>query len=335
MAVLTADFEAGTNGSTILIGDAGSASAFDTAQVGGGTLTYDTSRAAHGTKSAKVSPVSSANYVGWAGSISSQPSPFFGRFYVNFTSFPTTFVPWFSLGHGAYTSGTMSMDLDFGAASGASMRIVVGGNTASPFTFTTTLSANQWYRIEYSCVPSATVGQAQVKLYSSPDSITAAEDSTLKTGLNTLASPIDHAAFGTAGGAANSFTYWFDNIVTNATAFPGPFPVSTTSPTVSGSTPVGSLLTCDGGTWNSGGTFTLAYQWKSAGSNVGTNSSTYTTVVGDLGNAISCTVTATGVIATNETASQASSNTITPVSGFTAARNVQLPVIYAAHISQN
>jgi hypothetical protein len=61
---------------------------------------------------------------------------------------------------------------------------------------------------------------------------------------------------------------------------------------VASSAAVGAALTCTMGNWL--GTPTgYAYQWKSGATNVGTNSNTYTVVAGDIGNNVTCTVTAT------------------------------------------
>lgn len=90
-------------------------------------------------------------------------------------------------------------------------------------------------------------------------------------------------------------------------------PVNTVAPTVSGSAPSGSTLSTTNGTWTGLPTPTYTYQWTSNGSNIsGATSSTYITLVGDVGNAIGCTVTATNTV---NSASAASSNTITVTSG--------------------
>jgi len=65
------------------------------------------------------------------------------------------------------------------------------------------------------------------------------------------------------------------------------------SVSISGSTVVGSVLTAVTGTWAGTAPITFAYQWKRAGTNVGTNSSTYTTVAGDIGSTMTVVVTAT------------------------------------------
>ncbi|TJU81348.1 MAG: hypothetical protein E5Y15_21180 [Mesorhizobium sp.] len=69
-------------------------------------------------------------------------------------------------------------------------------------------------------------------------------------------------------------------------------PVNTVAPAITGNALVGSTLTCSTGTWSGGGSQTYTYQWKSAGSNVGSNQNTYVPVTGDVGNTITCTVTA-------------------------------------------
>jgi len=65
------------------------------------------------------------------------------------------------------------------------------------------------------------------------------------------------------------------------------------TPFVSGAAVRGSVLTCTQGNWV-GTPSSYAYAWKRNGTTaVGTNTSTYTTVVGDVAAAIGCIVTAT------------------------------------------
>jgi hypothetical protein len=74
------------------------------------------------------------------------------------------------------------------------------------------------------------------------------------------------------------------------------YPLNTVAPSVSGSTTQGQTLTCSTGTWNTNDAFlgTYTYQWTRAGSNISSaTSSTYSTVVADIGNAIACKVTST------------------------------------------
>lgn len=55
---------------------------------------------------------------------------------------------------------------------------------------------------------------------------------------------------------------------------------------------VGDALTCTQGNWV-GEPTSFAYQWKSDGTNIGTDSDSYTVAAGDSGKSITCVVTAT------------------------------------------
>ena len=100
------------------------------------------------------------------------------------------------------------------------------------------------------------------------------------------------------GVTANFFTVSGATTVSNAAnsgvitaEFPATAPAALTgTATIDNTTPqIGDTLTASLSSTNNSGT--LSYQWQSGGTNVGTNSSTYTVVVGDLGNAITVTIT--------------------------------------------
>ncbi|WP_316228367.1 MULTISPECIES: hypothetical protein [unclassified Bradyrhizobium] len=79
---------------------------------------------------------------------------------------------------------------------------------------------------------------------------------------------------------------------TTASFTVGTVPANTAAPAIGGSSLVGSTLTASQGTW-SGVPTAYAYQWKSNGTSIpGATAATYVTQVGDLGNSITCTVTA-------------------------------------------
>jgi hypothetical protein len=61
------------------------------------------------------------------------------------------------------------------------------------------------------------------------------------------------------------------------------------APSITGTARVGQTLTASVGTWPGNGTF--AYQWKSGGTAVGTNTDTYVPATSDVGKAITVTVT--------------------------------------------
>jgi hypothetical protein len=84
-------------------------------------------------------------------------------------------------------------------------------------------------------------------------------------------------------------------------------PANEFAPVVSGSGLVGGELTCDPGTWSGTPPPIFTYQWKRNGVDIpGETNSTYTSVEADLGQFITCTVTATNI----KGSTQADSNVV-------------------------
>lgn len=80
--------------------------------------------------------------------------------------------------------------------------------------------------------------------------------------------------------------------VSAATAAVITAPTNTVLPAITGTAQVGQVLTVSNGTWTGSPTYTR--QWKAAGVNIsGATATTYTPVAGDVGKAITCTVTGT------------------------------------------
>lgn len=309
MTVLTANFETGTNGNSVLVTDTGSANAWDvvTAAV---PITYDNTLPAHGSLSAKYDYLHTSGVVmtnGWTTSHGT-PAEEYGRLYMKIDSLPG--VGKFQ----SFVTGNSAASPSFTLFVGPTGTIHVASSNAGLGDTTATISTGQWFRVEWHVVFSATVGSVEAKLFNTVESATPTETKTY-TSANTLASSAG-IFFGITDMAdsATHAIYWLDNIVAAAAAYPGPFPVNTTPCTVSGSTPAGSVLTANAGTWNT--TFTLTYQWQKDGVNIGgATSSTYISQAGDVGHAIGVVETATGVQATNESAATASSNTVTVTAG--------------------
>ena len=85
---------------------------------------------------------------------------------------------------------------------------------------------------------------------------------------------------------------------------PSTDPVNTSPPIISGKNNVGELFTVNDGTWTGTLPITFTYQWKRNGTNIiGETNSTYTTVLADLGQTISCEVTANNITGSNSSIS--------------------------------
>lgn len=125
---------------------------------------------------------------------------------------------------------------------------------------------------------------------------------------------------------------------TNWKQFYPEYPLNTVAPSVSGTATQGNSLSCTTGSWNSDLAFSpisYSYQWRRGSSDIsGATNSTYSTVVADVGNQISCRVTATN----NRGPTPAvSSNSITvtsalpgPPSGLTITNSTAQPGAFTA-----
>ena len=101
------------------------------------------------------------------------------------------------------------------------------------------------------------------------------------------------------------------------------FPSNTILPVISGATALGSVLTSTTGTWTGTPAPTFAYQWKRGITNItSATNSTYTLVVGDSAQNITCVVTATNTSGS----ANATSNVITAQT-YSAPVNTVAPVI--------
>lgn len=212
MAEATANFELGSDGSSILAADPGSATAWDSVQTNGNSLTYSNTHA-YGSLSAKfdntVSPGAS-NQLTWSTGIGAL-TDWYGRVYLYATANPAG---------GSYrliVDGNNNFPL-FVNASGTVSMLDQGGFAV---TTGTAISLNQWVRLEWHWINSATVGQVELKLFNSPDSTSPTDTQTSGANRNTSASTTQ-LSFGLSSGGGDAGPIWLDNIVAGATSYPGP-----------------------------------------------------------------------------------------------------------------
>lgn len=89
-------------------------------------------------------------------------------------------------------------------------------------------------------------------------------------------------------------------------------PVNTESPAITGTPTVGQVLTVTNGTWTGNPSPTFTRQWRRGAANIASaTGTTYTLVADDVGQNITCVVTATNSVGTET----ATSNSIGPVAG--------------------
>lgn len=105
-------------------------------------------------------------------------------------------------------------------------------------------------------------------------------------------------SFGTNSATSNATSNAYANAPTN-----------TVAPAVTGTPIVGGSLSCTSGTWTGTPTITYTYQWLRNGSNItSATSSSYTPVTADIGNPLSCRVTASNPGGSTNATSNSTSN---------------------------
>lgn len=252
MANLTATFETGTAGNTILTSDEGSGFAFDfVTNSANGTVAYSNTFASSGTLSMKCATNGAGagnSYVGWTSSFGTQ-TDHYGRLYLYLTQYESGSMPIMQAGQGA----TRGCRIDYNGSGKIS-----GVDSTGAALFTTgsvSITLNQWVRIEYHFVCSPTVGQGVVKLFNTAGSSSPSETMTGAATKNTLDNHT-RAAFGAGveatGSIASGHALYMDNLLAGATSFPGAYiagPVNTVAPVASGTAVVGNTLSVSTGTW--------------------------------------------------------------------------------------
>jgi len=120
-----------------------------------------------------------------------------------------------------------------------------------------------------------------------------------------------------AGGGANtiqtlnSTVEVNSNIVRVARSSDSTAPANTALPAITGTAQVGVTLSASTGTWSGTPTPTYAYQWFADGVSIaGATSSSYVPVTGDIGKAVSVTVTATNAAGVAQATSEATAAVI-------------------------
>lgn len=216
------NFENGTAGSALSSSDTPTSgeTAFNLVTVqSGGTCTYDTTQAAHGTQSVKLVPGSGlTDDFRWTGY---SASSFSISFYIYMTALPTAEL--FLARGTAGGANVFTVEL---SNSGKLRLLDTRGTSTIVWGATNTLPLNQWVRIEAYVTINASTAVENVAYYLG-DSTTASESGSTSAG-NTGSTNIDTIIFGKFDTSTYVTPYWFDAIQAEdgTTGFLGPWPAA-------------------------------------------------------------------------------------------------------------
>ena len=216
----TNSFEGGTNGTTISTSNSGTSPdhAFDVVNVGSGsTMTFSTTHAAHGNLGGRFSTGSAGNptYVCWNNSSLGTQTTLYGRAYLYLTSLPGSVdnVVLFD------TGSTQILGIQINTSGNLNLYNYI--SAATLHTFTSVIPTNQWIRIEWEIIFSASVGQITLSYYLPMDTTTAVETYTSAASQNFGAS-CNAVYFGWIAGKANQPAMYIDDIGVSSSALFGP-----------------------------------------------------------------------------------------------------------------
>jgi hypothetical protein len=206
MAEYTADFELGVNGATISTSDAGSLTAWDFVL---DTPVYDNTHVAHGSLAMRCN---AAEYCRWTQTF---PTEYYGRLYLYATAWPSGNLAITNMHENANRCRVFEIHTD-----GTVWNRDVGNTTQAG---SVPIALNQWVRLEYHFIQSATVGLLETKLFNSAASLIASDTIGSTANRNTGSTVPLSMEHGVTDFNAWGSDIWIDDIVANATSYPGPF----------------------------------------------------------------------------------------------------------------
>lgn len=205
------------------------ATAFDNAAItigAGSTLTSSSAQAANGTLGGLVSAIASETaYAGWSTAIGTL-TEFWGRVSVYFTANPAGSTRIFSGYNGVTRVGALQLGTT------GKISLIDSGNT-NQGTMTNAIALNQWNRVEWHYICSATVGMLEAKLFQTVTSSSPTETLTTSSLLNTSTQATVYR-FGRSESATGATgTFYIDDLAIDTAGYPGPYTVAT-----AGATPI-------------------------------------------------------------------------------------------------
>lgn len=204
---LTNSFEGGSHGTSITTGNSGGASGDAFNAINGTAPIFSSTHAMHGSLAMDPGTGTNGN-VQWT--LSPAKTQIWGRGYYYFTGSPTAAYSVVIARNGASNLGLVKFNTS---------RQLQVGEGATLTTFTSTIPTNAWFRVEFRMNCSGTTISVEGRLWLTPDSAGAADETQTQNVSDTTAN-MDAIRFGT--NVNSTFTPWTDDILVNDTGFPGP-----------------------------------------------------------------------------------------------------------------
>ena len=248
--------EGGTSGVTVTTGNSGGASgrAFDAVDIigAGASVIFDNTHTAHGSEAYQfqTGAVSALARVQW-NSFGFQPQVWF-RTYVYLTALPAATIRLVNADNGT-TACAVVVLLTTGK-----LQVRTGAAGTQTLNSTNTVPLNQWFRIEGYCFGDPVVGQVELKLFLTPDSVTPDETKTSPANVNTFGT-MNHLNFGVSTNAPNVAPFWEDDLGFSNVGYLGPgTPPSLLVPSAASVTAASTTLTAPNQVTAAAGAITTA-----------------------------------------------------------------------------
>jgi hypothetical protein len=217
--LLTENFESATPSGTTI---SNANTSLDSVSISAtATLASDSTHAAHGTLSCKTATGGTAGGSRgiWGASLVYSGTTLWYRQYLYWTANPAAETRILSIAPASSTNGEVSVS--------TAGKLIVRQSTGSlitNMTSTASIPLNAWFRIEGFVLQSATVGQVELKLFTtSMDATSPDETDTSAATQNTNASPATQVLFGVSGSSlANVGPFWQDDIAVSDSGYIGP-----------------------------------------------------------------------------------------------------------------